>query len=400
MNTPLKDNLGPIVKHTTFVPDYSINKYHIIYIMPDNDLIKCKQAQEPTGTTTTSARSYLYEHGSVVRNNANNNPDIFCEQGDKTFIGWSPNQTSISVPEVIATGHTTLYPIFVDKIPVSVYVFNTQIVQQLFDPNSIVNSDNNQLQTAINNAINNQQLTRFFKFDNSNSTVYNLYTDESCTTPFTSATVVDRLTLYIKADPYVIFTLGDDSSSKTIVGHSEQFIKIPLSELSNSSKTTPSATTTTPHMEFSKWKLITENNSESPYPEYLGENTNQLKNYKRGYSATYIAEFKKKNYNIIFKDTEGNCDPKDVRFTVEAESTISKSNNPQFSQLTCNKVGHTWNGWEKEEFTNYCPAVNLMFYIILAVVIVILIKYIINGFSNSQFGRNILRSASIKRNIF
>lgn len=399
MSTPLLDNLGPIIKNTTYVPDYSINRYQAIYILPEDKNVNCVEKRQHD-FTTSSARSYLYDHGTVIKNNPNNNADITCHKDDKTFLGWAPNENYVSIPEIIATSHTILYPIFVDKIPVSVYLFKTQIVQKLFSPNITLDSNNNELQTAIGNAITNLNIENFFKLENTDiKNPYKLYTDEECTTQYTGQILSDRLTLYIKGDPYVIFSVGENSNASIVSYPNERFIRIPLSDLSNSSRKTPSAIITTPHMEFSKWKLSTTNDPESPYPDSLGEDSNQLRNYKRAYSATYFAEFKKMNYTIIFKDTEGNCSPKDVTLQIEAESTINKANNTQFASLTCNKVGHTWNGWEKEEFTNknkLCPITNLLIYIIMIIVIAYIIKFIVDGSSNSKSGGSILRSSGFK----
>lgn len=394
-----EDNLGPIVKDTLYKPNYSINKYKVTYIIPNNT--SCQNQNTPT-TSTTSSREYLYDYNTTVKNinNSNNGIDIKCSRENKQFLGWDMNQNSGSAPEILVTDNITLYPIFVDKIPVSVYLFEKPFVQILYDSNFNLTSTNSALQTALKNEINKDNYKNNFYFnDYTESNPIKIYTNKECTDLFTNRTITEQLKLYIKAEPYITFKVIDGVSFKTNNNGYNQnhktYIKEPLSKYSSSEYKTPIVTVSDPHQHFYKWKLVSENNNEFPYPLMLGEGSTELKNYKLNYPATYEVAVETNKYTVRFKDPEGNCSPPDTSFEVPANTYVTKDNYDKFNRITCTKAGHTFKGWEKESFTvgmNYCPAINLLFYILVIVLIAICVKYIINGFSNNKSRSSILHN--------
>lgn len=363
------DNLGPIVANTTYIPSYTTKQYNVVYILPQDANTTCTQNTTPY-KTTSSARHYIYDYGATIKNNPDNPMDITCTHATKTFGGWSNVEGATSSPQLVASSNTFLYPIFVDKIPIRVYLYDIPLGQILVDKNSYLKYENSDLQAMIANAVAKNNISENFKLENT-SIPFTLYTDASCTTRFTSQNITESLQLYIKGDPYVTFQLG--TTNAKIVNESETTVKIPLSTLSNGIKKTPIATTNLAHMQFAYWKLISENKGSAKYPLTLGGDSSQLVGYSRTYPAIYMAEFSKKVYTVTFKDEEGKCSPKDVILSVNAESILSKTDYPILKTLTCNKDGYTWNGWTKESFgvsNSYCSVINLLLYILILLVIV------------------------------
>lgn len=396
--TAKMDNLGPIVQNTTYRPNYSVNKYTVTYYMPEN--ANCIIKNTPN-IQTTSTVEYLYDYNTPVKNiyNSTAGVDIECTRDNKQFLGWGQN--AICAPEILVTDNIILQPVFVDKIPVNIYVFNTQLVQLLYDKNFNLTSNNTELQTALKRVINNEDIQKKYNFIGViDSSPINLYTDIECTNPFTEQTITENLILYVKAEPYITFKLGSDivsfkSSSDGYEENHKDYIREPLSKYRHSEFKTPSVTVSDPHKHFYKWRLVSENNLRFPYPTLLGENTTELKNYHLDYPATYEAEIAVNKYTVRFKDSEKNCSPPDVSFEVTANTYVTQDNYDEFNQISCTKAGHTFKGWERESFTvgmNYCPAINLLFYILVIVLIAICVKYIINGFSNNKSRSSILHN--------
>ena len=393
------DNLGPILKNITYVPDYTINTYTISYNLPTDTNIVCHENGNPRSTSDSSIK-FIYEYDTTIKNIYNNdNPnaiDVYCNDNNddnKQFLGWSRNINDETVPQIKATSNIELYPIFIDKIPVKIYVNNILITTVNFNSGFNLESNNQTLQTTIANSINQQNLKNNYDFTEEDNNNYKLYSDDKCTILFTNRIITASLNLYIKASPYITFQLGNDSTLK-FSDNTTAPKKISLSELSNGSKTTPSVNVSNQHAEFDKWQRL--NNSQ--YPAFLSAGSRELQNHGSiNQPETYTASTKPKQYSVIFQDKDNNCVPTPYPKTilVDANTTLTKNNSNVFQSLNCTKAGHTFNGW-KEEFTtrSYCPAINLLIYIVAIVIIAIIVKYLSDGFSNSKFRRSILFSSS------
>lgn len=388
------DNLGPIIANTTYIPTYTTKTYNIVYYLPTDAETTCIENTTPTNKSTSSARHYIYDYGTTIKNNPDNPMDITCTHTTKTFGGWTNVEGGTYSPQLIASSDTFLYPVFVDKIPIRVYLYDILLGQILVDNNDYLKYENDELQSMIENAIAKDNITDNFKLENT-TTPFTLYTDVSCTTRFTSQNITESIKLYIKGDPYVTFKV--ETPNAKIINESSSEVKIPLSNLSNGTKKTPIATTNETHMQFTYWKLISENKGDAKYPLTLGGDSSQLAGYSRTYPAIYLAEFTKKVYTVTFKDEEGKCSPKDVVLSVNAESIVTKADYPNFKSLTCNKDGYTWDGWTKESFNvnrgSYCSIINLILYLCIIIVIVWIIKYFTDGRNQYQFSSSVLRNS-------
>lgn len=391
-----KDNLGPINKNIVYVPNYTVNKYKVSYILPTDNKITCTAVNKNTSTSTNSAIAYVYDYNTPIKNIYNNtdNIDVKCTQNNMQFLGWARDKEAKQISTINATNDISMYPIFIDKVPVNIYLYNKLIATYSVDSNFNLNSNNTTLKSIIANGINQYHIENDYKLENkTESNPYKLYTDVDCTTLFTNKVISTPSSLFLKGDPYITFQLGNDSTLK-FSDNTTAPKKIPLSELSNGSKTTPSVNVSNEHFEFNKWQRL---NDSSSYPASLAANSQQLKNYNNYLPETYTATKKRKIYTVTFKDNDNNCVPTPYPRTmqVDSESTLTKDNNDEFNSMNCTKAGYTFNGW-KEEFTtrSYCPAINLLIYIVAIIVIAIIVKYLSNGFSNSKFKRSILFSSS------
>lgn len=105
---------------------------------------------------------------------------------------------------------------------------------------------------------------------------------------------------------------------------------------------------------------------------------------------TFNANVIQKVYNVQFSE----CGDKIIK--VLHGTTITKSNNSEFNNITCSREGYTFNGW-KEAFTNKeTSSLNylcVIYYVIIAYIIYYIAKYVVqyleigvskSGYSNSR----------------
>lgn len=381
--------VGPIIKNTTYRPSFDINSYPVTYII---DGYKCQNSKTPVGSYVGSKDNtkivYNYVYNTPLP--SNDTMDVTCTTSSKTFVGWTNTRGGSTPTNVNVTSALTVFPIFADKISVSVKLGNN-IVYQTFVDSGITVNKRDLLSSAITQ-INAGGYSNNYNISSMADSI-ELYTTSDCKSVFSSTKVTVPVTLFIKPDPYITFELGSDDSKATFSDGQRTSKKIPLSELSKGSKI-PSATTTEAHRVFTKWVIQT--STPLDYPQVLMGNTEQLKDYnpvKYYLPVTYKAYFDKRKYTVIFRDESKNCSSNtETVITVEAETIIDK-NIPEFQKLNCSKSGHTFKGWYQEKFTtqSYCPAINLIVAIALIVVIAFIVKYIADGISNGGFRSSVLR---------
>lgn len=374
------DNIGPITSDVTYIPVYDKNKYNIVYVTNNES---CTNVNSPA-SSTTSARSYLYTYGDTVKNNVGSGFDVRCSKDGKTFIGWARTANATDIPVITATGNMNLYPIFMDKTPISVYVNSQQIGTMNVDAGTTAAA----MRSLVQNLINTSNASQSYSI--SISTSMPLYKDSRCSTTYGERDV-PTTAVYVKGDPYITFNNSDGWFADNTTINSK---KIKLSELSSSSARTPRVVNRDQNMLFVNWTLASTNNSSNPYPSTLGADTLQLANYTNDYPATYQAKWALRTYKVVFKDAENNCSPAGgIELDIPHNTKVSKSGYADFKNLTCNKAGHTWKGWTKESYTPYpksncnsCPRCPLN--LILIVVVLIFMFYYIYSLINYVFNHD------------
>lgn len=378
----MSNQLGPITKNTIFTPDFTIITYPVKY---NTNGATCVQ-QNKVGTFTSGNANrtqyiYTYTYNTPFPNN--DNMDLTCTSSGKTFVGWSTTKDGQTPANfnILGNGYE-VFPIFADKISVKIQLGADTVYTKYVDKNTTITK--NQLMSSAISSINTGHYSDKYYIPSMSDSIA-LYTNSTCKTVFSSTKVVEPITLYIKPDPYVTFVL--DNSKATFSDNKTGSKKIALSRLSNGEKI-PSAKISDPHKELSTWTIQT---TVQGYPEKLSPDTTQLKNINPvdlKVPATYKATFVPKKYKVTFKDQNNDCgNGVSTVIEVEANQIIDK-NNSDFAKFNCSKVGYTFKGWKKENFTtnsySYCPAINLIITIVIIVIIAYIVKYLANGFSNSR----------------
>lgn len=366
--------VGPIIKDTTFVPKFQIQSFPVYYVTNGN---KCENSRSPVGKMIASASSgikYLYDYDTVLPNTLGQ-MDVTCTSNNKTFIGWSVNSGDNSVSNVNIRKDVYVYPVFADQLPVTVFIGNRRVYQTFVDAGTTVKDET--IRHSAMNKINSDKLSEEYNI----TSMYNslvLYTTSTCDTVYRDSKVTSGLNLYIKPDPWITFTIGTDGASFSDKQTTPK--KIALSSLSDGSVKTPSAIINDKHKEFSKWTLVT--STTVPYPQALNEDSTQLKNYNpTSYylPVTYTAEFVTKTYRVTFYDEKKECSSAPTTVISTLANTIIDVNNSDFAKLNCSRAGSDFAGWQ-EKFTtqSYCPAINILFCIIMIVIIAVVVKYFCN----------------------
>lgn len=390
----MSNQLGPITKNTTYVPDFTINTYLLTY---NTNGATCEYKPNNVGIFESGDKrtKFVYKYSYNTQFPNNDNMDVTCTSTGKTFGGWATSKGSTDPAEFKITGSgVELFPIFTSKISVKIQLGNQIVYNTLVDKNTTITKE--QLLSSAISTINAGHYSDSYNISSMSDSI-SLYTSNDYKTLFERAKVDKTTIVYIKPDPYITFNLNN--SKAKFADNTTAPKKIALSELS-SGKKIPSATISDQHRHLQNWKLQT-TTTHLNYPDKLSPDSTQLKDAdptKLFAPVTYVANFVLNTYKVTFKDKDNSCG-KGVSTVIEVDAnTIIDRNNTTFAGFNCSQVGYTFKGWQKENFTtnsqsySYCPAINLILAIIIIVIIAYIVKYIVNGFSNSRSRSVVLRN--------
>ena len=393
----MSSQLGPITKDTTYTPSFTINTFPVTYVTNGNT---CTASATTVGTkngTTSSALSYIYNYGTNLPNSTGDGGfDVTCTKSGKTFIGWNKSKTGTTASSINIQNSETIYPVFADKSPVTVYIGDLQVYQTFVDPDTNVTATD--IRREVLKKIDEDNLSNKHNISSNDSTLP-LYTSSDCKSTFTSGEVPAKgLTLYIKPDPWITFSLGG-ITGVTFKDGSTTSKKIALSKLKDGEAAPSILIDDKIYKEFDGWRTnLPLYSSLSPLPNNLtGIN---ITNYNE--DAIYTVSLKDKQFTVTFYDQHGECGKNtNTNIKVIGGNIITTANYPDYAALlNCKRDGSTFEGWkENENFTprSYCPTINILFYIVMIVIIAIIVKHICNKMGIDKV--NNISSSITKRSI-